>query len=117
MFYSKLFYTSSGGYKMCIRVDVSGYAAGKGTHVSVFTEPLEGHYDEQLQWLFLGTVTYELLNQLADDKHHSIVAIYDACRLIVAEAISSFSLTILSPMTQPPTHSISLMTHCTSECQ
>ena len=85
MFYSKLFYTSSGGYKMCIRVDVSGYAAGKGTHVSVFTEPLEGHYDEQLHWPFLGTVTYELLNQLADDKHHSIVAIYDACRLIVAE--------------------------------
>ena len=74
-FYSPPFYTSSGGYKMCIRVDANGFFTGKGTHVSVFTELLQGRYDDQLHWLFLGTVTYELLNQLADDKHHSGVAI------------------------------------------
>ena len=78
IFYSPPFYTSSGGYKMCIRVDANGSGDGKGTHVSVYTELLEGRYDDQLHWPFLGTVTYELLNQLADDKHHSRVAVYDA---------------------------------------
>ena len=81
-FYSTPFYTNPGGYKMRINVEVNGYGAGKGTHVSVFTQPVKGHYDHQLHWPFLGTVTYELLNQLADDKHHSRVVIYYAsCNL------------------------------------
>ena len=42
------FYTSPGGYKMCIRVDVNGAGAGEGTHVAVFTKLLEGRYDDQL---------------------------------------------------------------------
>ena len=74
-FYSPPFYTSSGGYRMHIRVDANGRGR---THVSVFTELLEGGYDDQLHWPFLGTVTYELLNQLADDKHHSRVVTFDA---------------------------------------
>ena len=76
-FYSKPVYTNPGGYKMCISVYANGRGAGAGTHVSVFTELLKGHYDDQLHWPFLGTVTYELLNQLADDKHHSRVSVYD----------------------------------------
>ena len=76
IFYSPPFYTSSAGYKMCIRIDANGFGDGKGTHVSVFTEPFKGRYDDQLHWPFLGTVTYELLNQLADDKHHSRVSVY-----------------------------------------
>ncbi len=35
-FYSPPFYTSYTGYKMCLRVDVNGNGAGKGTHVSVY---------------------------------------------------------------------------------
>ena len=77
-FYSPLFYTSSGGYRMRISVIANGNGAAKGTHVSVFTELLKGRYDDQLHWPFLGTVTYELLNQLADNKHHSRVIIYVA---------------------------------------
>ena len=76
-FYSPPFYTISGGYKMCIRVYVNGYGAGKGTHVSVITELLQGRYDNQLHWPLLGSVTYELLNQLTDDKHHSRVVTYN----------------------------------------
>ena len=63
---------------MCINADANGYGAGAGTHVSVFTELLKGHYDDQLHWPFLGTVTYELLNQLADDKHYNRVSVYGA---------------------------------------
>ena len=67
MFYSKPFYTSPRGYKMFIKVDVNECGAGNGTHVSVFTKILEGQYGDQLHWPFLGNITYELLNQLADD--------------------------------------------------
>ena len=66
------FYTSPGGYKMCIIVDVNDLL-----YVSVYTKLLEGRYDNQLHWPFQGTITCELLNQLADNKHHSIVAVYD----------------------------------------
>ena len=78
IFYSPPFYTSSGGYRMRINAFVNGNGAGEGTHVSVYTELLEGHYDDQLHWPFLGTVTFELLNKLTDDKHHSAVVVHDA---------------------------------------
>ena len=38
--------------------------------MSVFLKPLEGPYDDKLPWPFLGTVTFCLLNQSADDNHH-----------------------------------------------
>ena len=72
------FYVTPGGYKMCINVDANGCGDGAGTHVSVFTELVQGHYDDQLHWPFLGTVTYEVLKKLTDDEHHSRVAKYDA---------------------------------------
>ena len=77
-FYSTPFYTSPGGYRMRTNVDANGYGAGEGTHITVATEILVGRYDDQLHWPFLGTVTYELLNQLTDDKHHSRVTVYYA---------------------------------------
>ena len=81
-FYSRPFYSSPGGYKMCINIDANGHGAGKGTDVSIFTKLLKGRYDDQLHWPFLGTVTYELLNQLTDDNHFSRVLAYDAsCNL------------------------------------
>ena len=78
IFYSPPFYTSSGGYRMHIKVNANGAGDGEGTHVSVSTELLEGRYDNQLHWPFLGTVTYELLNQLADDKHYNRVSVHGA---------------------------------------
>ena len=69
-FYSEPFYTSPGGYKMCVSVDPNGHSEAKGSHVSVFIELLEGPNDESLHWPFLGTVKVELLNQLADSGHH-----------------------------------------------
>ena len=78
IFHTPPFYTSSAGYKMRIHIDANGCGAGAGTHVSVFTKLLEGCYDDQLHWPFLGTVTYELFNQLADDNHYSCVAPYVA---------------------------------------
>ena len=75
---SSSFYTSSCGYMMYINIHANGDGDGKGTHVSVYTRVLEGHYDNQLHWPFLGTVTYELLNQLGDDNHHRMVSTFIA---------------------------------------
>ena len=69
---SDSFYTSSGGYYMCININGNGSCGGKGTHVSVATELLKGHYDSQLHWPFRGTVKVELLNQLGDNNHHNV---------------------------------------------
>ena len=33
---------------MCITAYANGCGDGEGTHVSVFTELLKGHYDDQL---------------------------------------------------------------------
>ena len=71
-FYSEPFYTSCEGYRIRIEVDPDGNEYCDGTHVSVYIRLLKSSNDQKLQWPFLGTVTVELLNQLADDNHHSV---------------------------------------------
>ena len=77
IFTSPSFYTSPGGYHMAIRVDANGNGTGKGTHVSVFSSILEGKYDTELSWPFVGEVTFTLLNQLEDNNHKTIMSIFD----------------------------------------
>jgi len=102
-FRSTPFYTHPGGYNMCISIHANGCGAGEGTHVSAFIEILNGLYDNQLPWPFLGTVVIEVLNQLEDCNHHKLVLKYEA----------SSDMRVGNR----PTHSISWMIHCTSECQ
>ena len=75
---SNTFYSHPGGYKMCVGIHPNGDGSGEGTHLSVFTELIEGCYDNQLHWPFLGTVIVELLNQLGDNNHHRVVIVHDA---------------------------------------
>ena len=69
--YSPSFYTSTNGYKMCLRINANGNSTGEGTHVSVFTCLMVGKYDDYLTWPFTGTVTIDLLNQREDNNHHN----------------------------------------------
>ena len=69
-FKSPSFYTSTDGYNMCIFVYPNGNGDSIGTHVSVYVRILNGRNDKNLTWPFIGTVQIELLNQLADQKHH-----------------------------------------------
>ena len=69
--HSPVFYTSPGGYKMCISVYANGIAEGHGTHVSVYASLMKGENDNHLPWPFTGKVTFELLNQLEDNNHYS----------------------------------------------
>ena len=77
IYHSAPFFTVPNGYVMNFRVDTNGYGVGEGTHVSVYTELLKlPHREDQLKWPFRGTVAFELLNQLADDKHKKYVVEY-----------------------------------------
>ena len=67
--YSPGFYSSKGGFKMCLNVYPNGLDSAKGTHLSCFIRLMPGEYDDTLEWPFRGEVTIELLN-LLEDKHH-----------------------------------------------
>ena len=70
-FYSDSFYTSPGGYKMCISIIASGRGCGMGNYISVYARPLDGPCGNDLPHTFTGAVTVQLLNQLDDENHHS----------------------------------------------
>ncbi len=76
IFLSPSFYTSPNGYNMKIVVFANGHGMGNGSHVSVSAQLIKGQYDDELKWPFVGKVTFKLLNQLEDKKHHSIALIF-----------------------------------------
>ena len=94
--YSPPFYTSPGGYKMCVCVDANGIGEGKGTHISVYAHLMKGENDNHLPWPFTGHVTIELLNQLDDENHSCMHVMFPpdgiASRQVVNEEISSNAL-------------------------
>ena len=57
------FYTSTYGYKMCIRVNLNGVESGTGTHLSLFVHLMRGDYDEILCWPFHGRIMLSVLDQ------------------------------------------------------
>ncbi len=73
LYYKSTFFSAPCGYHMGILVICNGYDNGYGSHVSVAIELEEGPYDKILSWPFQGTVKIELLNQLANDYHCSLI--------------------------------------------
>ena len=74
--HSPPFYTHTGGYKMCVKVNANGIASGVGTHVSAFAYFMQGKNDDNLPWPFTGEVTFTLLNQLGDGDHYTKTVVY-----------------------------------------
>ena len=74
--FSPAFYTSPGGYKMCIGVYANGHKRAKGTHISIYAYLIKGENDDHLPWPFTGKVTVELLNQLGDKNHCSNITTF-----------------------------------------
>ena len=83
-FHSLPFYTSQNGYKMCLEIHPNGNGEywPKHTHISVFACLMKGDNDDSLTWPFTGKVTFELLNQLEDENHHSMTARFVNCETI-----------------------------------
>ena len=74
------FYTHPKGYHVELRVYANGHGTGEGTHVSVYVAMLEGEYDAELKWPFVGEITFTLLNQLADKNHCTADMVLGATR-------------------------------------
>ena len=74
--FSRPFYSSMGGYKMCLEVHSNGYGDGDGTHVSVATCFMRGEFDSRLKWPFRGDVTIQLVNQLENKDHCTGIVTY-----------------------------------------
>ena len=86
--YSPPFYTSPGGYKMCIRMDANGDGDGEGTHISVFACLMRGENDDHVPWPFTGTVTFKLLNQLEDENHHCAKVVFSSDKVAAQRVIN-----------------------------
>ncbi len=116
-YYSPSFYTSPNGYNMKIRVEANGSRKGSGSHVSVFACIVKGKYDENLNWPFVGDITFQLLNQLEDKNHYSnilnITSYYNMT--IFSDSCWGLAQFYSTFMTLPPPHSISRMTVYTLE--
>ena len=123
-FFSDSFYTSPGGYKMCIEVVSNGHTTGSGTHVSVHARLLDGAYDASLSWPFMGTVTFTL-NQLTDKNHRSLIAEYENNEFAKVDKTWGYSQFIShSALSYDPVKNMQYLkndtlyfrvTHCTSE--
>lgn len=69
------FTTANGGYKMFIKVYPNGYLHGEGYGkcISVALYLMNGEHDEELRWPLTGTMSIQLLNQVADNDHSQVV--------------------------------------------
>ncbi|CAF1039075.1 unnamed protein product [Didymodactylos carnosus] len=67
--YSSPFYSSSYGYKMCMRLYMNGDGNAKRTHISLFFVLMRGEYDAILKWPFHFKVTFCLMDQSGKQQH------------------------------------------------
>ena len=81
-YYTRPFYTHSGGYKMQVTVYPYGNSSGKGTHMSVFFSLVKGENDDHLKWPFEGTILFKLLNQCEDNGHEAVMLTLSGSRIL-----------------------------------
>lgn len=64
------FYDHPGGYKLSSTINANGGGKYKGKSIAIYMLFHRGENDDNLVWPFTGSITIEVLNQLADDNHH-----------------------------------------------
>jgi len=67
--YSPPFYSSSTGYKMCMRLYLNGNGNARRTHMSLFFVLMRGSYDAILKFPFNYKVTFCLYDQTPHQRH------------------------------------------------
>lgn len=105
---------------MALQVCANGDGDCEGTHVSVDAVINKGKYDDELNWPFVGKISFTLLNQLKDSNHHRMTFdITTAHNLCVKSGwgILNSSPTPSWAMTQSRTPSTSRTMLSTSGCQ
>ncbi|KAK3102988.1 hypothetical protein FSP39_015546 [Pinctada imbricata] len=70
--HSPAFYSSCYGYKLCIRANLNGVDAARGTHLSIFIHFMQGEFDDILDWPFSGRIMLTVMdqNQAMELRHH-----------------------------------------------
>ena len=68
IYYSPPF-TTSQGYKFCLKMYANGYGSSKGSHITITAVIMKGQHDSHLKWPFTGTIIVEVLNWLEDKEH------------------------------------------------
>ncbi|XP_071100356.1 TNF receptor-associated factor 6-like [Haliotis cracherodii] len=61
--HSPSFYSNCYGYKLCIRANLNGVDAAKGSHLSIFIHFMQGDWDEVLDWPFSGRIVLSVIDQ------------------------------------------------------
>ncbi|CAF1292199.1 unnamed protein product [Rotaria sordida] len=67
--YSPPFYSSSTGYKMCLRLYLNGDGNAQNTHISLFFVLMRGEYDAILSFPFCFKVIFCLYDQTNQQNH------------------------------------------------
>lgn len=75
--YSPPFYTSVGGYKMCLGVDANGFKPNRSTHLGVALYMMKGEFDDTLQWPFKGTIDFDLVDHSSARKNYTFTLVED----------------------------------------
>lgn len=67
--YSPPFYSSSTGYKMCMRLYLNGDGQARRTHMSLFFVLMRNDYDAILVWPFQYKITFCSYDQTGNQRH------------------------------------------------
>lgn len=101
--YSPSFYTHLRGYRMCVGVCAQGKGDDAAGYLNVSAHIMQGQFDNMLKWPFRGSISVQLLNQLADKRHHTQTIEYtadtpDACatRIVTGERAMGIGLNFVS---------------------
>lgn len=70
--YSPAFYTSQGGYKLCVRINLNGVDSGVGKHIAVFVHMMQGDFDPILTWPFTARIILSILDQSDQNERADI---------------------------------------------
>uniref|UniRef100_T1IS08 MATH domain-containing protein n=1 Tax=Strigamia maritima TaxID=126957 RepID=T1IS08_STRMM len=70
--YSDPFYSSEFGYKVRLVLYPNGYVVGKGTHLRISLQVMDGPYDDILKWPIQYIAKLSLLDQLNHKDYHSL---------------------------------------------
>ena len=57
------FYSTHGGYKVCVRLYMNGYGRERNSHLSFFFVLMKGDYDAILEWPFSQRVEFKVMGQ------------------------------------------------------
>ena len=75
--HSPPFYTGSGGYKLCLRVNVNRGVLGVRRYVFACVHLMRGEYDRRLVWPFRADITIQLVNHNNDQDHRETTVFFD----------------------------------------